>query len=42
MVFSSLKEFGVLSVWEKYQLRPHVLLGQVIPTTEVAKIGHDG
>lgn len=28
-------------MWEKYQLRPGVLLGQVVPTTEVARIGHD-
>lgn len=28
-------------MWEKYHLRPLVLLGQVVPTTEVAKIGHN-
>lgn len=35
------KELEGLVVWEKYQLRPGVLLGQVVPTTEVARIGHD-
>lgn len=29
-------------MWEKCQLRPRVLLGRVTPTTEIARIGHDG
>lgn len=39
-LFCFSKELEGLVVWEKHQLRLHVLLGQVV-ATEVARIGHD-